>query len=97
MLATVVRSLGERGSYRRTSTGQSYALDFVWENPHAEVAVGDAMAVSTTAPAAGIRRADLGFTPARKDRLIRASGDTYIVEDVQPDGIAGLRLILQKG
>lgn len=57
---------------------------------------GDAP-VSATAPALGIRLADLGgIVPEQGDRPVTVRGKSYKVYDTQPDGQAGMTLILKE-
>lgn len=51
--------------------------------------------VSSQNPILGVRLIDLPNKPTNRDR-VRARGELYQIGDVQPDGVAGVTIILRK-
>lgn len=51
--------------------------------------------VSTNNPILGVRLIDLPNKPTSRDK-VQARGELYTIGDVQPDGVAGVTIILRK-
>lgn len=67
----------------------------VFDSAHVAVDPETGAPVSSTSPVLGVRLSDLPNEPTNRDR-IRARGVLYRISDVQPDGVAGVTLILKK-
>lgn len=77
----------------RPATGGSFSVDGVWEAAHKELDLGGETVVSTVSPALGVRLVDFPVEPLVGDQFDR-EGNTYEIDDVQPDGQGGAKLIV---
>lgn len=68
----------------------------VFDTAHVAVDPETGAPVSSVNPFLGVRLSDLPNNPTSRDR-VRARGVTYRIHDVQPDGVAGVTIILKKG
>lgn len=68
----------------------------VFDTAHVGVDPDTGAPVSSVNPVLGVRLSDLPNNPTSRDR-VRARGVTYRIHDVQPDGVAGVTIILKKG
>lgn len=66
-----------------------------FDTAHVSVDPETGAPVSTNKPVLGVRVIDLPNEPTNRDR-VRARGVLYKISDVQPDGVAGVTIILQK-
>lgn len=67
----------------------------IFDTAHVAVDPETGAPVSSLNPVLGVRLSDLPNEPTSRD-LVRARGLLYRIHDVQPDGIAGLTIILKK-
>lgn len=67
----------------------------VFDSAHVAVDPETGALVSTLHPVLGVRLSDLPGVPTTRDQ-VRARGVLYRVHDVQPDGVAGVTIILRK-
>lgn len=67
----------------------------VFDSAHVSVDPDTGAPVSSTNPMLGVCLADLPSEPTSHVR-VRARGQLYRIHDVQPDGIAGVTIILKK-
>lgn len=67
----------------------------VFDTAHVSVDPETGAPVSSQNPILGVRLIDLPNKPTNRDR-VRARGDLYQISDVQPDGVAGVTIILRK-
>ncbi len=67
----------------------------VFDSAHVSVDPETGAPVSSSNPVLGVRLIDLPNKPTNRDR-VRARGELYLINDVQPDGVAGLTIILRK-
>jgi len=67
----------------------------VFDTAHVSVDPETGAPVSTNKPILGVRLIDLPNEPTNRDR-VQARGVLYKISDVQPDGVAGVTIILQK-
>ena len=93
VLGPVIGVFGQPAVY--TQAGTNYPLSGVFDEAYASVDVSSGQPVTTWSPCFGFNVSDLPVTPRQKDRLtITATGQTYIVRNVQPDGHGWCRLLL---
>lgn len=67
----------------------------VFDTAHVSVDPETGAPVSSQNPILGVRLIDLPNNPTSRDR-VRARGVLYMISDVQPDGVAGVTIILRK-
>ncbi|MFK0090953.1 hypothetical protein ACIQUS_27175 [Pseudomonas sp. NPDC090755] len=67
----------------------------VFDSAHVAVDPETGAPVSSSNPVLGVRLIDLPNKPTSRDR-VRARGELYSINDVQPDGVAGVTIILRK-
>lgn len=67
----------------------------VFDSAHVTVDPETGAPVSSQNPILGVRLVDLPNKPTNRD-LVRARGELYKIHDVQPDGVAGVTIILRK-
>ncbi len=67
----------------------------VFDTAHVSVDPETGAPVSRNNPILGVRLVDLPNAPTSRD-LVRARGVMYRIDDVQPDGVAGVTIILRK-
>lgn len=67
----------------------------VFDSAHVTVDPETGAPVSSQNPILGVRLVDLPSPPTTRDK-VRARGVLYQVFDVQPDGVAGVSVILRK-
>jgi len=67
----------------------------VFDTTHVSVDPETGAPVSSQNPVLGVRLIDLPNKPTNRDR-IRARGELFTISDVQPDGVAGVTIILRK-
>lgn len=67
----------------------------VFDTVHVSVDPETGAPVSSQNPILGVRLIDLPNKPTSRDR-VRARGELYQIGDVQPDGVAGVTIILRK-
>ena len=67
----------------------------VFDTAHVSVDPETGAPISSQNPVLGVRLIDLPAMPTTRDR-VRARGVLYLVSDVQPDGVAGVTIILRK-
>ncbi|VVO19988.1 hypothetical protein PS712_04154 [Pseudomonas fluorescens] len=67
----------------------------VFDTAHVSVDIETGAPVSSQNPILGVRLIDLPNKPTNRDR-VRARGELYQISDVQPDGVAGVTIILRK-
>lgn len=67
----------------------------VFDSAHVTVDPETGAPVSSQNPILGVRLIDLPNKPTNRDR-VRARGELYQISDVQPDGVAGVTIILRK-
>jgi hypothetical protein len=67
----------------------------VFDSAHVSVDPETGAPVSSQNPILGVRLVDLPNEPTNRDR-IRARGQLYSINDVQPDGVAGVTIVLRK-
>jgi len=67
----------------------------VFDSTHVTVDPETGAPVSSQNPILGVRLIDLPNKPTNRDR-VRARGELYQISDVQPDGVAGVTIILRK-
>jgi hypothetical protein len=67
----------------------------VFDTTHVSVDPETGAPVSSQNPILGVRLVDLPNKPTNRDR-VRARGELYQISDVQPDGVAGVTIILRK-
>ena len=67
----------------------------VFDTAHVSVDPETGAPVSSQNPILGVRLIDLPNKPTNRDR-VRARGELYQISDVQPDGVAGVTIILRK-
>lgn len=67
----------------------------VFDSAHIEVDAETGAPVSSVNPVLGLRLSDLPNEPTSRDR-VRVRGVLYKINDVQPDGVAGVTIILKK-
>lgn len=93
VIGPVVGVFGQAATY--VQSGVSYPLTGVFDEAYTSVDVADGQPVTTTSPCLGFNVSDLPVTAKQRDRLtITATGQTYIVRRVQPDGHGWCRLLL---
>lgn len=67
----------------------------VFDSAHVSVDPETGAPVSSQSPVLGVRLIDLPNKPTTRDK-VRARGVLYMISDVQPDGVAGVTIILRK-
>lgn len=67
----------------------------VFDTTHVSVDPETGAPVSRNNPVLGVRLVDLPNEPTNRD-VVRARGVMYSIADVQPDGVAGITIILRK-
>ncbi|WP_414884621.1 hypothetical protein [Pseudomonas sp. IT-P171] len=67
----------------------------VFDTAHVSVDPETGAPVSTNNPILGVRLIDLPNKPTSRDK-VQARGELYTISDVQPDGVAGVTIILRK-
>ncbi|MBC3492714.1 head-tail joining protein [Pseudomonas taiwanensis] len=67
----------------------------VFDTAHVAVDPETGAPISSINPVLGVRLSDLPNQPTGRDR-VRARGVLYRINDVQPDGVAGVTIILKK-
>ena len=67
----------------------------VFDTAHVSVDPETGAPVSTNNPILGVRLIDLPNKPTSRDK-VQARGEMYTISDVQPDGVAGVTIILRK-
>lgn len=67
----------------------------VFDTAHVTVDPETGAPVSSSNPILGVRLVDLPNKPTNRD-LVRARGELFKISDVQPDGVAGVTIILRK-
>ncbi|WP_390955325.1 hypothetical protein [Pseudomonas moorei] len=67
----------------------------VFDTAHVSVDPSTGAPVSSQNPILGVRLIDLPNKPTNRDR-VRARGELFVIGDVQPDGVAGVTIILRK-
>jgi hypothetical protein len=67
----------------------------VFDTAHVSVDPETGAPVSSQNPILGVRLIDLPNKPTNRDR-VRARGELFVISDVQPDGVAGVTIILRK-
>ena len=67
----------------------------VFDTAHVSVDPETGAPVSSQNPVLGVRLIDLPNEPTNRDRVL-ARGVLYKISDLQPDGVAGVTLILRK-
>ncbi|MNP87369.1 hypothetical protein D3C76_1882230 [compost metagenome] len=67
----------------------------MFDTAHVSVDPETGAPVSSQNPILGVRLIDLPNKPTNRDR-VRARGELYQISDVQPDGVAGVTIILRK-
>lgn len=92
--APVVGIFGEPVTYI-PSGGAPYAITAVFTEAYTEVQLVDDVPVSTVKPALGARLSAFRDDPQVGDLLtIGRTGTTYVVNNTNPDGRGGVRLLL---
>jgi hypothetical protein len=81
--------------------GTPFAIDGVFERAYQEVLIdaeaAGGVGMNTVKPALGVRLAQFPDPPVQGDKVFVASvGLTYVVNNVQPDGLGWAWLILNK-
>lgn len=93
-------AFGEEVSYTpsKSSPGTSaLAIRGVFSAAHEVIDMSGDAPISAVAPALGIRLSDFGgIVPAQGDKPVVVRGRSYKVYDTQPDGQAGMTLILKE-
>lgn len=67
----------------------------VFDTAHISVDPETGAPVSSNNPILGVRLIDLPNKPTSRDK-VKARGELYAISDVQPDGVAGVTIILRK-
>lgn len=67
----------------------------VFDTAHIAVDPETGAPISSRNPVLGVRLVDLPKEPTSRDRVL-ARGVLYQISDVQPDGVAGVTIILKK-
>lgn len=67
----------------------------VFDTAHVSVDPESGTPVSSNNPVLGVRLIDLPNKPTSRDK-VQARGELYTISDVQPDGVAGVTIILRK-
>jgi hypothetical protein len=67
----------------------------VFDTAHVSVDPETGAPVSSQNPILGVRLIDLPNKPTNRDRVM-ARGELFTISDVQPDGVAGVTIILRK-
>ena len=67
----------------------------VFDTAHVSVDPETGAPVSSNNPILGVRLIDLPNKPTSRDK-VQARGELYTIHDVQPDGVAGVTIILRK-
>ncbi|MNY80823.1 hypothetical protein D3C86_2220570 [compost metagenome] len=67
----------------------------MFDTAHVSVDPETGAPVSTNNPILGVRLIDLPNKPTSRDK-VQARGELYTISDVQPDGVAGVTIILRK-
>ncbi|SDI55550.1 head-tail joining protein [Pseudomonas abietaniphila] len=67
----------------------------VFDSAHITVDTETGAPISSLNPVLGVCLVDLPNEPTNRDR-VRARGQLYRINDVQPDGVAGVTIILKK-
>lgn len=67
----------------------------VFDTAHVSVDPETGAPVSSNNPILGVRLTDLPNKPTSRDKVL-ARGELYTISDVQPDGVAGVTIILRK-
>jgi hypothetical protein len=67
----------------------------VFDTAHVSADPETGAPVSSNNPILGVRLIDLPNKPTSRDK-VQARGEMYTISDVQPDGVAGVTIILRK-
>lgn len=67
----------------------------IFDTAHIAVDPETGAPVSSANPVLGVRLSDLPGPPTNRD-LVRARGQLWRINDVQPDGVAGVTIMLKK-
>ena len=95
-------NLAARNEFASTVTytpaaGGSYSIAALLGRPFEGIQLGGAdVMIAGRKPVLDVRLADLPVTPIAGDELTVESAD-YVVEEVEPDGQGGVKLILSNG
>jgi|ERR1035437_151899 hypothetical protein len=76
--------------------GVSYLTQGIWSMTHLDVMMDDGSKLSTVTISLGISLSQFYFIPAVGDTIALAeSGQTFLIDDIQPDGQGGAKLLLK--
>lgn len=88
-----VDRFGMRTLIEFVADGSSVEIDGVFDREFERIEFSNGAEVMSTGPRVGIRVADLPRTPARGD-VVTVDGTVFEVDEVLPDGQAGIALDL---
>ena len=75
--------------------GVGYLTQGIWSMTHLDVMMDDGAKLSTVTISLGIALSQFDFIPAVGDMITLASGQTFLIDDIQPDGQGGAKLLLK--
>lgn len=76
-------------------SGSPYSIDAVFSKAHVEIDRDTGAPISSTDPTLGVQLSQLQAPPRKGDK-VNVGGTIYVVDDFQPDGVAGALLQLHE-
>jgi hypothetical protein len=73
----------------------SYWSGGIWTVQHLDVMMDNGSKMSTVTISLGIQLGNFEVTPCVGDMITIATGQQYLIDDIQPDGYGGAKLILK--
>lgn len=89
------RIFGQTVAYTPPSGGDPVSASGVWWKAHQTVETDGESNFSSTAPTLGIRLSEWPVAPIQYGQ-VEVDGQSYKIEEVQPDGEGGAKLILKE-
>ena len=75
--------------------GEPYLTQGIWTLQHLDVMMDDGSKLSTETISLDIQLMQFFFIPAVGDTIALISGQTFLIDDIRPDGQGGAKLILK--
>ena len=75
--------------------GTGYLTNGICSMTHLDVMMDDGAKLSTVTISLGISLSQFNFIPGTGDLITIASGQVYEIDDIQPDGQGGAKLLLK--
>jgi hypothetical protein len=94
----VMSTFGEQALYQ-PAAGAAFFIHGTFHEAYKSVEIADGMGITTVSPAIGVQLSEFPVAPSQKDRIVITAtglhgGGTYVVKEVQPNGIGAALLLL---